>query len=521
MAKQITVENDNVYVNGNLIRNRPDYDAKDDYYQSVMEYFDKGKTCGNSHLSKIVGKVLKAADANVDKSSTMALNTLKLYSNIMGEAVDYFEGKKAVDADFIEYQLFKRLFPWQQNVMNDLSKRKLLICSRRTGKSYMEAFEMIKHCLKGTDDIQVGDRIVRKPRCAIYIGLTIAKAAAIMWDNLKALVTECRIPVNKIDNGALRITFANGAYIQLAGNSSKAEREKIRGSDWSLAIIDEAQSQNSLAYLFDSILEPIIGARNGTMIMSGTGPLYKGYWSKCIEHEIDGWNVHHYTIYDNPTISDPEAILDEEAAKLGGKDSTTFRREWLGEIAWDETLLIYPRLTYYDTIPNDFHPIKAYIGVDDGLVDGTAVCLILIDENRNGFVSDEFFKVGCSPTELENTLRAFQDNAIKTWRVQDVRIVADNHGKQMYQDFQNHGINNIEMAIKTDKNIHIAYLNEALASGRLKCKKGGFINDEAVQVCWKYDDENDRIVYEEDKRKYHQNMMDSLLYAWTNYEMNN
>ena len=118
-------------------------------------------------------------------------------------------------------------------------------------------------------------------------------------------------------------------------------------------------------------------------------------------------------------------------------------------------------------------------------------------------------------------VKAFDNVARTKWNVQEVRIVADSHGKQMYQDFQNHGINNIEMAIKTDKNIHIAYLNEALASGRLKCKKDGFINDEAIQVCWKYDNENDRIVYEEDKRKYHQNMMDSLLYAWTNYEMNN
>ena len=523
MAKKvITVEKDNVYVNGNLIRNRPDYDAKDDFYNNVAEYFATGKTGGNSHLANIMQKVFSVADKNIDKSSTAALQTMKLYNELMINTTEYIESKKALDKEFTEFMLRKRLFPWQQTVFDDISDRKLLICGRRTGKTYMEAYELLKHTLIGYDIATVGNQVVKRPRCAIFIGMTIGRAKELIWDALKELIEVCRIPVTKIDNSELRITFGNGAFVQLGGNSNKKEREKVRGDDWSMAIIDECQSHDSLKYLLDVILGPIIAPRHGTIILSGTGPLIKGYWSNCIEGVIPGWKVFHYTMKDNPLVTDWEEQLEKESAKFAlGKDDPAFRREWLGEIAWDTNLLIYPKIEYYTEIPKNFRPVKAFIGVDDGLVDGTAVCLLLVDEDRNGYVSDEFFKVGCSPTELENTLKAFDNVARTKWNVQEVRIVADSHGKQMYQDFQNHGINNIEMAIKTDKNIHIAYLNEALASGRLKCKKDGFINDEAIQVCWKYDNENDRIVYEEDKRKYHQNMMDSLLYAWTNYEMNN
>lgn len=455
------------------------------------------------------------------KDPDIAIRSQKQFAEIIRETQGFFDSKKALDSDFIEYQIHKQLFDWQKKAFSDPSRHKVFFTSRRAGKSILCANLLVAHCLKGTDDIQVGDRVVKKPRCASYIGLTIQKAVSNVWIPITNLVKACRIPTIKIDNSNYRIDFSNGAYIQLLGNNSKAEREKIRGADWSMSIIDESQSMTGLPYLLDDILSPIIEARHGTLILAGTGPLQRGYWSDAIEDQTGYWKQFHATIYDNPTIENPDEILEQELRKLGGNpNNSTYKREWLGEIAWSEDLLIYPKLSYYEGLPKDFKPVYAYIGCDFGFADYSAIPVILIDEIGQAFVVSEWKKNKVSVSDIYNQLKVVVEEAQRVYHIQpdNIHIVTDTNEQMVDQELYNRGLINIELAIKHDKKYHIALLNEAFASGMLKVKKDGFIADEASRDSYKFDNDMKKIIYEEDDKVFHADILDACLYAWTNYQ---
>ena len=262
---------------GNTLVFDKNKDVEDILYNAYSEKLQTGKVSGNSWLDNFVSKNLDTLEKNLTKIPETALYSMRELNKIVNSTNEYMSKKKAIETDFMEYQLFKQLLPWQKEVNNDLNKRKVLICSRRTGKTYYEAIAMVKHCLKGTDDILVGDRLVKKRRCCIYVALTIEKAVRNIWDTLKDVIELAKIPVDKIDNSKYRIDFSSGSYIMLAGNNNKKEREKLRGDDWSMAIVDEVQSQDAMYYVMESLLEPIVGARKGEIILSGTGPLIRGY----------------------------------------------------------------------------------------------------------------------------------------------------------------------------------------------------------------------------------------------------
>lgn len=66
---------------------------------------------------------------------------------------------------------------------------------------------MVAHCLKEPEVSYIGDEKVKKPRGAIYIGMTIQKAANIMWDAILKAVDECRSKPSHIDNGSYTIEW--------------------------------------------------------------------------------------------------------------------------------------------------------------------------------------------------------------------------------------------------------------------------------------------------------------------------
>lgn len=496
-------------------------DVEDILFNAYSEKLQTGSVSGNSWLDKWVNKNLDTIVDNLDKMPDTAVSAIKEMNRIVSRTNSYIEKKRSIDTDFLEYQLYKQLLPWQKEVMSDVSKNKLLICARRTGKTYYEAVALVKHCLKGTDNIMVGDRMVTKRRCAIYIAMSITKAASNIWKTLNDIVEATRVPVSKIDNSKYRIEFSNGAYIQLAGNNDKTEREKIRGDDWSMAIIDEVQSQSSMYYLMTSLLGPIVKARKGEFILSGTGPLVRGYWSNLIENGKDeGWSVYHKTVYDNLTIDDPDKYIEDALKDFGGdRNNPTFQREYLGNICWDDNLLIYPKATYYDEIPKDFQPVYAFGGMDLGMRDDSSIEWILIDDMGNGYLVSEWSQNNVDATTIFEKAKASQLFIQKTYHIKEenITIACDTNEQNMTSDFYNRGLYTLQNAVKFPLKYSYALVNEAMASGKLKIPKGGPADTDITYTCYKYDQENKKIIYEEDKSTHHENAMAAIRYAWSNY----
>lgn len=512
--RKITIEGNNVYVNGNLIRNRDDYNAVEDAYSSISDYMIDGNIKSTSHLGNMICKVMKSIDKGEFLGSESAIDSVFRLTELAQNTQNYFDGKTANDTDYCNYLLDRGLFPWQRDVLKDIAKRIVLLAGRRSGKSYEIANHMISHCLVGFDEVNG----IRKPRQAIYIGLTLDKARFVIWQTLLDTLDRAHIKTSKIDNSTNTIFFSNGASIKLWGNNSKADREKLRGCDASMFVIDECQSQSSLLYLINSIIGPVVKGRDGIIMLAGTGPLAGGtYWEDCI---INGtWSVHKATMRDNPSIPDCENALNQVLEENGWtEDNITFRREYLGEIVHDENRMPFAHRMYYDGNV-DVHIKDIYIGVDFGFKDATAFIPLLVDDHGQLYVFSETKERQMKASDIVTALKAKVDFLRGKFSVpvSNIHIVTDHNEPSISADMYNQGLTNIELAYKQNSDYTLRLLKDALACGDILIQKGNSIDDECERTVWKWDTEREEVIYEIDDEAYHPDSLDALRYAYTQY----
>lgn len=485
-------------------------DWNDFYYTTQKEVFTTGTSSNNTALAGLLTELNKAYKKSLVVDPTSSARIYTIIKDSVDRLSKYEDSKKENDLDYSRYLLRDMLFPWQKEYYDSIAKKITLFAGRRSGKSYSIVQKAIKHCLIPNKD---------KIRQAIIIGLTLEKTALLYWDNIKTALNKAHIKTKSIDNSNYTITFTNGNKLFLWGNNSKAEREKLRGFDISAAFIDECQSQNSLLYICETILGPMLKATNGELVLSGTAPLSAGtYWEQCILS--DAFEHIHATMEDNPTIPNYESALQDVLKENNWtEDNITFRREYKGELAYDNNLLMYPYVTYYDNIPADFKPVKAYGGLDLGWTDANAFVIILIDAYNNGYVAYEWSESHKTDTEIFNQVIAIRDAMYQKWNIprEDVKIVCDTNAQSATRDWYNKGLVELENVRKDTIEYSRALVNEALKDGTLKILKDGPVDVDHQRGVYKYDQENSRIVYEEDKTVWHCNATEALRYAWLTF----
>lgn len=434
-------------------------------------------------------------------------NSLSTIEHIVKDTAKYFSDNK-VDEDFVEYRVAKQLFGWQKDLISDRSKKITLLCGRRSGKSYAEAALAVIHCLKGYDE----ENDYRKPRNVAIIGLTVAKCANVFWTNILHFADLTGLKY-KPNAASYSVSFANGATIQLFGNSSKAEREKLRGSEYSLIIIDEAQSQNGLEYLMTDVLEPIIQGRGSTIILSGTGSLTGyGKWADITTgDQASLWRHYSATMADNPTIPDYDKALDNVLAEHNWtRDNITFQREYLGRNVIDTSRMVFPVCHYFETVPKDFIAKGCVVGVDYGFSDYNAFAAIVYDDSRAYLVEERKFNKA-SVTEIVNVANEINDIISSRYKVKPL-FVADNSDQSISREIYSRGIS-IQNAYKVDVNMQIDQLREWLDNGTLLIREKGFVDEERKQTVWKWDEERKSVIYEIDDDYFHPDIIHALRYA--------
>lgn len=519
MAKKFRIINDNAIEYGREIINGQD--LVDNLYESLGQYVLNGKITNTSHIGQVFYKQFKALE-NKAKDDPNNLNNVQTLMKISKETSEYFLKRQAQDKDFTEYLLYKKLFEWQKSVWNDNSKKLALPAGRRSGKSYLLAALLLKHCLTGCDNIKDPNSglIIKKPRLAYYIGLTHERAVSVIWQPLKELINDCHIPYNKIDNGSHTITLSNGATIAVYGNNSKAEREKLRGIDASLFVIDEMQSQSGVAYLIESIIQPIITGRDGVIVLAGTAPISAGtYWEDVMKGN-EGYSIHNATMMDNPTIPNYSEALDKVLQDNNWtKDNITFRREYLGEIAYDTNRQVYPIRHYYNVVPKQ-KVAQIWVGVDYGFVDSTAIAPIIVLENGSAYMVNEFKQSRMTATQIINKIDEVVSYLSSSYNVpyEQIHVRTDNNEQNIVRDIQNmYPKMDIHSANKRGETAQIALVRDMLDSGDLKIKEGAFFDDECNRLVWKVS-ENNIIEYGElDDDTYHGDICDAVKYAVSSY----
>ncbi len=283
-------------------------------------------------------------------------------------------------------------------------------------------------------------------------------------------------PVYKIQGS--KWVFPNGSEIKLVGLDKSPNG--LRGNVIDLIVIDEAGFVVSLDYIYRSIIIPATLHRpDCRIIMVSTPPATPAHsFGEFIQMaELQGSYVK-LTIYDNPLITMDD--IDRMADAMGGKGSTTFRRECLCELVLDDDLALVREWKdeFAVDIPRDefFVYYHKLVGQDLGRKDHTALIFGHYDFRRAALViEDELTMVGSEWTTV-----TLKDSVVATeqrlWPdLKTFRRVSDNNNPHLLTDLSS--IHNLHfMPVKKESSLEqmVNRVREWVKDGRIlinpRCK---------------------------------------------------
>lgn len=512
----------------------------------------KGRPVGTSINTYAKGLVLQALDAT-DKNGQTAMDRFltgfieravtepngwqarnladKLLPQSAEQLDELFNRAKTRDIDFLSYRIIKTCHDYQQRVLLSKEKFIYLMAGRRAGKTE----GMIRKALTVAVEHEAGRILI--------IGLTLQRCLDYFWGPTIQILKDLGIPY-ELKTAENLIVLQNESQIFFSGNTSKADREKWRGSKWHIVMIDEAQSQSELERFIGEVIEPSLIDYNGQLILAGTGPRSRGtYWERVWTEEkhFPGMRLN-WNLMQNPFIKDGKAQLaDTLVRKNLTESSPLYIREYLGGIAYDDDALVY-RLTD-DNIYTDQQmaewianqprsDIRFTAGIDYGYVDYTAVVgfmysvskpekWLIFERKWNGKGIEEI-KLACTDLMLkiqgEDMFKSIPEDQ------KHCTFYCDTNEQTITWELYNAGIPT-QNAMKYDKAFAIESLRDDVRLGTLKVKRtmvpnpnGGempdpmsFYNETLLTLFAR--NERDELTHEIDDKLYHPDLMDAVLYA--------
>ena len=312
-----------------------------------------------------------------------------LHDRVDGRPAETRRQETSVDYAYNIYCIIKTLFSKQLEVMNSGNGTRLICCSRRAGKTHLLVAMLMVECLRSP-----------RTRC-MYIGETMELSESLINVTANNIVDQCRLK----DKRGRRLDwrhFDNGSEILVRGLSNTKDPDQIRGAAAKVIVIDEFFHLKSelLEYMQREVLEPMQMdyADDYMFVCAGTPPRVKGTYGEVVWRT---WDVPHFswTWRDNPhpvSMEDREEFV-EKALRDKGLDwgSSFARREYNGEWAYDDDLLLYPEYHTYDkkeAMPS-IRPSRILFGIDYGVGDNDTIwgCVWNDDEQRGyQFWEDKF-----------------------------------------------------------------------------------------------------------------------------------
>jgi hypothetical protein len=287
------------------------------------------------------------------------------------------------------YQLFKKT-KYRKTVWN---------CSRRLGKSYALIVIALEYALTN-------------PNAQIkYACPTALMAQKLILPSIREILKDCPEDLKPTYVKSEKVfNFSNGSIIQIEG-TDEGNAEKLRGTSSHLSILDEAGFMDDLDYVINDILLPQALTTNGKMIISSTPP-------KSIAHPYIKfiYEAQKHDSYIKKTIMDaledikndppqfknrlnPD-IVEEIKQSVGGELSATWRREFMCEIASDQSRSVIPEFNEKIEAqivkewpkPDRF---DSYVAMDLGFIDFTGILFAYYDfKNALLIIEDELLMNG-------------------------------------------------------------------------------------------------------------------------------
>ena len=291
--------------------------------------------------------------------------------------------------------------PGQRVILDSKSRFISVLGTRRAGKSRIIVEKIVKVLLS-----------VKKANI-LYVGLTRESAQAIVWRDLLDVLDEQGIPYYK-NQTKLEIQLNhNKSRFSIFGSALDVSKDRLRGTKFHLAIIDEAAFIHGLAE-FVGVLLPTLADYRGQLILLSSPNGKSGLFFESYEgSQKHLWEKVKLTMDDNPLFG-PERAKEERDLVLRTKyrnDSSNgeYRQEWLGQFVTIVDSLVY-RFQPFNIVESK--PIirtnKFILSIDFGIIDKTA---FVIGELHNNIIlfRDSFAKSLMSVDEINNKINEFKN----------------------------------------------------------------------------------------------------------------
>lgn len=298
--------------------------------------------------------------------------------------------------------------------------------ARQFGKSYWAVTKCIELALK-------------KPKARIKYGTAFhTDLKEFILPTFDAVLNDCPEdikPVYKVQGS--KWVFNNGSEIKLVGLDKTPNA--LRGNVIDLIVIDEAGFVDNLQYIYSSVIIPATLHRpNCKILFISTPPATPAHpFGDFIQLAESKGSYIKLTIFDNPRIT--EADIDRMAEAMGGRESTTFRRECLCELVLDEDLALVKDwkddMSFLPPKDECYIYYHRYVGMDLGRKDHTALVFGYYDFKRATlFLEDELTMAGPDWTTvtLKDTILEKEE---ELWgEIKPFRRVSDNNNPHLIMD---------------------------------------------------------------------------------------
>lgn len=404
-----------------------------------------------------------------------------------------------------KFNITQFLFDKQLAFVEDPAPFKVAVCSRRSGKTVACAAHLVHTAINNEDTT------------SLYITLSGVSGKRIIWKEFKKIIKNFNLPV-KVNEIDLSLNFPNGSTVYVVGAKDASEIEKFRGIAIKLCYIDECQSfREHLQDLIDDVIGPALMDYAGSLCLIGTpGPIPTGYFYKCAVEQSD-WSRHHWTFWDNPFIPitskmTHQQVFDREMKRRGTTEADpSVEREWFGRWTTDEESLLikYNKdVNHFDDLPTKYN-YEYLMGIDIGHEDADAICILAYcDDDTTTYLVEECITKKQDITALANQIKVLDAKYKVIKMIMDMGALGKKIGEEI---IRRHHLP-VEAADKTRKMENIAFLNDALRTGRLKARKDSQFAEDSYLVEIDRDKSTpDRIAV---SKRYHSDIIDAVLYAF-------
>ncbi len=396
-------------------------------------------------------------------------------------------------------------FPKQNALIEDKSRYIAAQCSRRAGKTNSLAIRFLRTMEK-----------YPKSQC-IYLSLTQDSARDIMWPVLQELNDRFRLGCTFVES-KLTVSHPNGAKLRLMGADLSNFIKRLKGRKYPGVAIDEAQDFGShLQSLIDDVLTPSISDyEDGWLAITGTpGPVPQGFFFEVTQQRKYGYSLHHWTLFDNPYMPNPQAFVEDLKTRREWDDNNpTLLREWKNQWVLDvESLWIryHEKMNDYDQLPDlpSGQKWNYILGIDIGFQDADALAVVAWSEHTpKTYLIKEIVTSKQGLTELVEQIKELRD----TYDIGRMVIDEGGLGKKLAEEMRRRHHIPVEGADKSRKQETVEFFNDALRTGRFMAKKHSrFAQDTyLIQIDWDKSSPNKVVI----KKKPHSDIIDAVLYAF-------